>query len=134
MSEIFKAATTVGTASVVVVICYIIEAIFMSKIATRRRKNALLAWIPVANYFLIRDMARKKSNWIWLAVFLAAAVLGNSVVRWLGTQALLWSAMVWYWSAFYTLMEEETDYSGIWLFFAIFFLPVKLYILYRMAE
>lgn len=121
-------------AFVAIVVCYIIEAALLGKVASKRGENPLFAWIPVLNYFLLRDMAGKKRRWQWLVAFLAAALLGNSVISFIGTQAFVWSMVVWYFSAFHTLMEEETELDTLWFMGAIFFFPVRLYIMYRMTE
>ena len=134
MATVMVAVITVGMAMVTMLIGYIIEAVFLSKIASKHGKSMLLAWIPVLNFFLIRDIANKKLRWQWILAFLAAALLGNSVVRWLGTQALLWSVMIWYWSAFGTIMEDDTDMGKGWLTLSIFFYPIKLYVMYKMAN
>jgi len=134
MNDMIMAIVTTGVAGVVMVIAYIIEAVFLSRIALKYGENPLLAWIPVANYFLIRKMANKKSRWQWLVAFLAAAILGRSIVSWVAIQALVWSMMIWYWVAFYNIMEAETDFNGLWTFFALICWPVKIYIMYKMAE
>ena len=118
----------------VTLITYIIESIFLAKIASKYDRNPLLAWIPIVNFFLLRDMAEKKSRWQWLLGFLAMAILGSTVVRWIGLQALVWSMMIWYWTAFYTIMEEETDFESWWLFGAVICYPLKLYVMYKMGE
>ena len=134
MIELIILLVSLGVASVVMIICYIIESLFLAKIASKRGENPLLAWIPVVNYVLLRNMAGKKSCWQWLVGFVVVALLGNSVGRFLGIQALIWCSTVWYWTAFHVIMEEETELEGGWFFSAIFCLPVKLYVMYKMGE
>ena len=134
MKEILVIAMSVGIACIAYVICYIIEALLLSKIASKRGRNPILAWIPILNFFLLRDMAGKKSRWQWLLGFLAAALLGNIIVAFFGLQALIWCMTIWYWSAFHTIMEAETDLECGWFFGAIFCFPVKLYVMHKMAE
>lgn len=133
-TTVVMAGLVIGVACMMMLICYIIESVFLAKIASKRGENVLLAWIPIANFFLLRKMARKKLRWQWLVAFFAAALLGSSVVRWLGLQVLVWSMTIWYWTAFHTIMEEETELSVAWLICSLFCFPVKLYVMYKMAE
>ena len=134
LTDVVAVMVVGGMAFLTILICYIVESVFLAKIALKRGKNPLFAWIPVVNYFLLRDMVVKKSRWQWLLGFFLAALLGNTVVRFIGMQALVWSMMVWYWGAFYTLMKEETELVGLWFMGAIFCFPIKLYVMYKMAE
>ena len=133
MNDMIRAMVTTGVTGVAIVIVYIIESIFLSKIAVDNGKNPLLAWIPVLNFFLLRDIAGKKSRWQWLLGFLAAALLGASVVRWIGMNMLMWSMLIWYWAAFFEIADRKNINMALCVV-AIFFLPVKWYVMYKIAE
>jgi len=121
--------------AVVLVICYIIDSVFLAKIAEKTKKGSpLLAWVPIGKFFLTRQIAGRKSRWQWLILFLCFALWGNPVASKIGEILLVWGYFIWYWAAFCNIMEERTDLSGLWFIGAICFVPLKLYIMYKAAQ
>ena len=65
------------------VILYVYVALALMAIARKTKtKDAWLAWIPIANFYLLTQMARKSGNWTWilLAMFLPFGGLFVAVV------------------------------------------------------
>lgn len=123
---------------IVFVVSFIAESQFLGKVALRQRKNPVLAWIPGISFLFIRHLAGKKTRIWWIIGLLLGGLicylLGDNITVFVIKQTLIWAIFIWYWSAFYTLMERETDLGLGWMTAAIFFEPAKLYIMHKMAK
>ena len=63
---------------------YIYVALALMAIARKTKtKDAWLAWIPIANFYLLTQMARKSGRWTW-ALLLVFLPFGGMVVAGIG--------------------------------------------------
>ncbi len=49
------------------IVVYVYAALALMAIAKKTKtKNAWLAWIPIANFYLLTQMAKKSGHWTWI--------------------------------------------------------------------
>ncbi len=106
---------------------YVYQSLAWQSIARKLKyKKPWLAWIPIANFFLLPILAKKK--WTWgliillpfvLLPFLLVPIVGL-ILYWLAVIFIILMAITWTWDIF-----EKRKYPG-WLGLgpAFFFIPV----------
>ncbi|MEI8364429.1 MAG: hypothetical protein WCF78_03150 [archaeon] len=106
---------------------YIYQSLAWQSIARKLKyKYAWLAWIPIANFFLLPILAKKK--WTWgliiflpfvLLPFLLMPIIGM-ILYWLAIIFIILMVIIWTWDIY-----EKRKYPG-WLSLtpAFFFIPI----------
>lgn len=107
---------------IIAIIAYVYQAIVWSTIAKKLKyKKHWLAWIPIANFFLMPILAKK--NWTWGFIVIAFFLTSIPIVGWvLYAVALIFSI---YWL---TLIFKQRKYSP-WLVILLFIPLVNFVIL-----
>ena len=96
-------------------ILYIYVALALMSIARKTKtKNEWLAFIPIANFYLLTQMARKSGNWTWI-LLLVFVPFGGMVVAGIG---------IW----FFWLVAERIKFPG-WISLLLLIPFVNLVIL-----
>jgi NADH:ubiquinone oxidoreductase subunit 6 (subunit J) len=129
MAGLFGAAFAIVLTILIIIgaALYIYQALAWQSIARKLKyKNPWLAWIPVANFFLLPILAKKK--WTWgLIILLPFALLPfmfipivGIILYWLAIMFIILMTVVWTWDIY-----EKRKYPG-WLSLApaLLFIPI----------
>jgi hypothetical protein len=106
---------------------YVYQSLVWQTIAKKLKyKNAWLAWIPIANFFLLPILAKKKWTWgliiflpLVLLPFLLLPIIGM-ILYWLSIIFIILMMIVWTWDIY-----EKRKYPG-WLSLAPAFLFIPI--------